>query len=439
MGGFCFGYQRRQARGQLLDARIQHGLSVRQARFGNLLPGNALDDLQHAALTRGDQQQCTAFATGTAGTADTVHVGLRVVRHVHVEHVGDARYVQTAGSDVSGDDDVQAAILERVDDALTLVLGDVAVQRSSLVAFGFQGGGQVQGGLLGTHEGDQRVELFHFQQTQHSRDLLVGVDHQVGLLDRGNGLGLGLDLDVLGFTQVTFGDRADRRRQGSGEQYSLTAGRDCIEDHFEVIHEAQLQHFVGFVQYQVLHGGQDFLVATQVVAQTARGGHDDLRAVANGTQLWAHRGTTVYSHHVNARHLLGVGFESGGYLQRQLTGWRQDQGLRFALAHIDLVEDRQGEGSGLAGASLRLADHVVTGEDDRDRLLLNGGRLFVAGRQNGSNNIRIEIESGEAAGFLGHGSASRCIRKDPCSKAAQAMKDRQVTQAALAAGICEND
>ena len=161
-----------------------------------------------------------------------------------------------------------------------------------------------------------------------------------------------------------------------------------------------------------------------MVAQTARGGHDDLRAVANGTQLWAHRGTTVYSHHVNARHLLGVGFESGGYLQRQLTGWRQDQGLRFALAHVDLVEDRQGEGSGLAGASLRLADHVVTGEDDRDRLLLNGGRLFVAGSQNGSNNVRIKIESGEAAGFLGHGSASKCIRKDPCCKAAHALKDR---------------
>ncbi|MNS42693.1 hypothetical protein D3C72_750770 [compost metagenome] len=293
--------------------------------------------------------------------------------------------------------------------------------------------------MLGTHEGDQRVELFHFQQTQHSRDLLVGVDHQVGLLDRGNGLGLALDLDVLGLAQVAFGDRADRRRQGGGEQHGLAAGRDGIEDHFEVVHEAQLEHLVGFVQYQVLHGRQDFFVTTQVVAQTARGGHDDLRAVADRTQLWAHRGTTVDGDHVHARHLLGVGFESGSNLQRQLTGWRQDQGLRFALAHIDLVEDRQGEGSGLAGASLRLADHVVTGEDDRDRLLLNGGRLFVAGRQNGSNNIRIEIESGEAAGFLGHGSASRCIRKDPCSKAAQAMKDRQVTQAALAAGICEND
>ncbi|MCY1176256.1 hypothetical protein D9M73_165210 [compost metagenome] len=174
----------------------------------------------------------------------------------------------------------------------------------------------------------------------------------------------------------------------------------------------------------MVDGSQDLLVATQVVAQTARGSDDNLRAVADCFQLWAHWGTTINGHPGNARHLLGVGFKSGSYLQRQLTGWRQDQGLRFALAHIDLVQDRQGEGSGFAGASLRLADHVVTGEDDRDRLLLNGGRLFVAGSHNGSNNVRVKIESGEAAGFLGHGSASKCIRKDPCSKAAHALKDR---------------
>ncbi|MNJ34096.1 hypothetical protein D3C77_287950 [compost metagenome] len=275
--------------------------------------------------------------------------------------------------------------------------------------------------MLGTHEGDQRVELFHFQQAQDSGNLLVGVDHQVGLFDRGYGLGLALDLDVLRVTQVTLGNGADRSWQGRREQHGLTAFRHGLEDHFEVVHEAQLEHFVGFVEHQVVDGCQDFLVATQVVAQTARGSNDDLRAIADGFQLWAHWGTTVYGHHGNARHLLGVGFKSGGYLQRQLTGWRQDQGLRLALARVDAVQDRQCEGSGFTGTCLRLTDHVVTGENNRDRLLLNGRWLFVAGSQHSSNNARMKIESGEAAGFLGHGSASKCIRKDPCSKAAHAL------------------
>ncbi|MNV11053.1 hypothetical protein D3C71_1016040 [compost metagenome] len=85
------------------------------------------------------------------------------------------------------------------------------------------------------------------------------------------------------------------------------------------------------------------------------------------------------------------------------------------------MQDRQGERSGFTRTGLRLTNHVVTGHDDRDRLLLNSRWLFVASRDDGCKNIRIKIKSGEAAGFLGHGSASKCIRKDPCSKAAHAV------------------
>ena len=95
--------------------------------------------------------------------------------------------------------------------------------------------------------------------------------------------------------------------------------------------------------------------------------------------------------------------------------------MRLALGRIDAVQDRQGKGSGLTGTGLRLANHIVTGEDDRDRLLLNGRRLFVAGGDYCSNNTGMKFKSGEAADFLGHGSASKCIRKDPCSKAAHAV------------------
>ncbi|MNQ29594.1 hypothetical protein D3C85_429090 [compost metagenome] len=137
--------------------------------------------------------------------------------------------------------------------------------------------------------------------------------------------------------------------------------------------------------------------------------------------MWAHRRAAVNGHNGNARHLLGVGFKSGCYLQRQLTSWRQDQGLRFALGRIDAVQNRQCERGGFTGTGLRLTNHVLAGHDDRDRLLLNSRRLFVAGRDDGCKNIRIKIKSGEAAGFLGHGSASKCIRKDPCSKAAHAV------------------
>src|SRR3546814_574678 len=160
----------------------------------------------------------------------------------------------------SRQNDVQTAILEGVDHALALILGNVTVQRSGFVAFGFQGTGQVQGRLLGTYEHDQGVEILDFQQAQYGRGLLVGVNQQVSLLDRGNGLGLGLDLYVLRIAQVALGNGADRLRQRGREQYRLTGRWQGLEDDFQVIHETQLEHFVGFVENQVVHGGQYFFV-----------------------------------------------------------------------------------------------------------------------------------------------------------------------------------
>ena len=350
-----------------------------------------------------------------------MNVGLWIVRHVNVEHVSDTWNIETTCRYVGRHNDVQTAILEGVDHALTLVLGNVTVQRSSFVAFGFKGAGQIQGRLLGANEHDQGVEIFNFQQAQYSRGLLVSVNQQVSLFDRGNGLSLGLDLHVLRIAQMAFGNGTDRLRQGCREQYGLTGWRKCLEDNFKIVHETQFQHFVSFVQNQVVHGRQHFFVTTQVVAQTARSGDNDLCAITDCFQLWTHRGAAVNGHNGNARHLLGVGFESGCYLQRQLTGWRQDQGLRLALSRIDAVQDRQGERGGFTRTGLRLTNHVVTGHDDRDRLLLNSRRFFVASRDDSRKNVRIKIKSGEAAGFLGHGSASKCIRKDPCSKAAHAV------------------
>ncbi len=436
MAGFGIGHQRREAVGEFLDTRVQHLLGVGQAHFGDLLVGHALDDLQHAALTRGDQQQRATIAASAAGTTDAVHVGLGIIGHVHVEYVSDARHVQAAGGDVGGHYDVQTAVLERFDDALALVLGDVAIQRGGLVAFGLQRGGQIQGGLLGTHEGDQRVEILDFQQAQHGGDLLVGMDHQVCLLDARHGLGLGGDLDVLRLAQVLLGDGADGVRQRGGEQHALTAFRHGFEDHFQIVHEAQLEHFVSFVEYQELDGRQQCAVAAQVIDQTAGGSDDDLRALADGLELRAHRCATIDGDDANAGHLLGIGFERGGDLQGQLAGRRKDQRLRLAPGRVDLRQDRQREGRGLTGTGLRLADHVVAAEDHRDRLGLNGGWFFVADCADGSQYGGVNTECGKAADFLGHGSFLR-LRKDPCSEAAHAMQHPKVTLAAWSAGFAK--
>jgi hypothetical protein len=76
--------------------------------------------------------------------------------------------------------------------------------------------------------------------------------------------------------------------------------------------------------------------------------------------------------------MLGVGAHRLGHLDAELPGRGEHEGLGLGVVGVEILEHRQPEGGGLAAAGLRLADHVVAGEQLGDRLRLDRGRLLVA-------------------------------------------------------------
>ena len=91
-----------------------------------------------------------------------------------------------------------------------------------------------------------------------------------------------------------------------------------------------------------------------------------------------------------------VGAEAFLDLAGQFAGRRQHEraaGARIGAAGVkrQAIEDRQGEGGGLAGAGLGDAEKVAAGEDRRDGFRLDGGGGFV--RFGGE---RLEDGHGEA-------------------------------------------
>ena len=88
-----------------------------------------------------------------------MHVGFGVVGDVVVDDVADAGHVDAAGGHVGGDDDVEGFVLELLDDPLAELLGHVAVEAGGGVAAGLELLGELDGGGLGAHEDDGRVEV----------------------------------------------------------------------------------------------------------------------------------------------------------------------------------------------------------------------------------------------------------------------------------------
>jgi hypothetical protein len=62
----------------------------------------------------------------------------------------------------------------------------------------------------------------------------------------------------------------------------------------------------------------------------------------------------------------------------ELSRRADDEGLQLASVHLDALQDREGEGCGLAASGLRLTNNITAGEQGRNRLNLNGGWLGVA-------------------------------------------------------------
>ena len=101
----------------------------------------------------------------------------------------------------------------------------------------------------------------------------------------------------------------------------------------------------------------------EVVHDPARGADDDVYAAAQRAQLDAVALAAVDGEHADAGQLRGVPLEGLADLERELTRGREDQRLRCPLVEVELREDRQREGRGLAGAGLGESDDVTAGEE----------------------------------------------------------------------------
>ena len=177
--------------------------------------------------------------------------------------------------------------------------------------------------------------------------------------------------------QVLLGDAANLFRHGGREQRGLVGGRRAFENPLDVVDEAHAQHFVGFVENQGLQVVEIERLALEVVHDATRGADDDVGAARQLLQLDGVALAAVDRQDVEAGQIAGVALQRLGNLDRQFARRRQDQRLRLGQFDVDLFHQGQGEGCGLAGAGLRLADQVAALQQDGDAFGLDGRWGFV--------------------------------------------------------------
>ncbi len=81
-----------------------------------------LDAADHGLVLVGDQGEGIACLLGPAGPPDPVGVGVRCVRHIIIDDMGDSGHIDTPGSDIGCNQDPVRAVTESADGRLALVL-----------------------------------------------------------------------------------------------------------------------------------------------------------------------------------------------------------------------------------------------------------------------------------------------------------------------------
>ena len=362
--------------------------------------GEAFDLTELALLLGGQEGDGLAVATGAPRTADAVHIGLGLTWHIEVDDQTDPVHVQSPGGDVGGHQYVEGASAQTLHQTLALALRHVSGDCGGLDAPARQLDGDVLGRGLGAHEDDGGLGVGDGKDPGDGADLVAEGNHRIGLVDGGDGGGRPGDLDLNGLVKVLARHGLDGRRHRGREQGGAPFGGKGLRNRLNVLGEAHAQHLVGLVQDEVAHVVELEGALVNEVDDASGGADDDLGAALERADLGTVGGTAVDGHHVQPAGAGGHVGDGLGALEGELAGGGQNEGLDHAVTGVDGVEEREPEGRGLSGSGLGDADDVAAGQQDRDRLLLDGGGGHEAHVGDGLEQIPGKTQVGEGDLFV---------------------------------------
>jgi hypothetical protein len=193
--------------------------------------------------------------------------------------------------------------------------------------------------------------------------------------------------------------RLDLVGEGRGEQQVLALLGQQREDALDVADEAHVEHAVGFVQHQRLHGREVERALLHVVEQAAGRGDQDVERAREAVDLRLHA-HTAEDHGRLHRRVLAVDAHGFLDLRGELARGREDQhadaAARLGVARGDLVreplQDGQHESGGLAGAGLRSGEQVAAAEHGGNGVFLDGCGFGIAVFGDGTHDQVAETQ-----------------------------------------------
>ena len=346
----------------------------------NALADQLFDILEVRTLRAVAEGNRGALLTGTAGAADTVHIGFRNVRQVKVDNERQVVDVDAARGNVGRNQNRDLALLKVRERTLALILRLVAVDGLGLDARTVEVARDPVCAVLGAGEHQNLVYIALTDDIRQKFPLFLLFYKIKLLLDLVRRFCARRYRDMLRLMQHFLCQIGNLRRNGSREQQGLALFRQELDDALDIRKKAHIEHAVGLVEHEKLCLVQLYDLLAHQIPQTARRGNENIHTAFDRLDL-RHLRYAAEDDRRTARHVARVLAHVFVNLQRKLARRREDErtdGALSALALCQALDDRHCERTGLARAGLGAAHQVAALEHRRYRLLLNRRRLGIA-------------------------------------------------------------
>lgn len=248
----------------------------------------------------------------------------------------------------------------------------------------------------GLGNGDRLVKI-----AQRIKLPLLLLDSDVELLDTLERQLVALDEDLDGVTHELLRHLEHIGGHRGTEEHHLAIGRQELEDLVDLLGETAGKHFIGLVEAEHLDRVGAESTTVDHVVDTTGSSNNDVDSLLELGHIVAHIGSANAGVALDV-HVVAEGEDDFLDLLRQLAGRGKDQSLRALDGHVELLEDGDGERRRLAGAGLRLGNHVVAFDDGNDGALLDRRRALKTvsmDRGDGPTVTSRAYYAGETQGF----------------------------------------
>ena len=174
----------------------------------------------------------------------------------------------------------------------------------------------------------------------------------------------GVTATRTGSLQHRVGELGDLPRHGGREEQRLPLGRQLADDAADVVDEAHVEHAVGFVEHEHLDAGRGWTARCCIRSSRRPGVATRTSTPFASARICGLMFTPPMASATRRAQVAAVGLEAVDDLRRQLARRAQHQHAAASWAARaggwrEVIEDRQRERGGLAGAGLGDADDVA--------------------------------------------------------------------------------